>query len=79
MQSMICTRYDPEPDAASPTRWQVGYDVVLDSGRLVYPVTTVYRSQVEDTEQATVLAEAASHVLPGIATQEQVGSEQLPA
>lgn len=78
MQSMVCVRYEPEPIDA-PTRWQVGYAVVLDDGRQVYPVTTVYLAQAPDGEQASVLAEAESHVMPGIIAIEQPTAEQLPA
>lgn len=77
MQSLRLTRFDPEP-ADEPTRWQVGYDAVLDDGREVHSVTTVYRSQLPAVDDAQIMAIADAAILPGLILQDRQLLPGLP-
>lgn len=78
MKSITLTRFDPEPPD-EPTRWQVGYDAVLDDGREVHSVTTVYRAQVPSGERDEVLAIADAAILPGLILQDRRVMPGVPA
>lgn len=77
MQRLTLTRFDPEPPD-DPQRWQVGYDAVLEDGREVHSVTTVYRSQTPNGERAEVLAIADAAILPGLILQDREIPPGLP-
>ena len=55
MASMRLVRFDPEPDANAPTRWQVGYDVEFGDGTTRHHVVTVFASVLVATDRASVL------------------------
>jgi len=70
MKSLTLARFDPEPPD-EPTRWQIGYDVVLDDGRELHSVTTVYRTQVPSGSREEILAVADAAILPGLILQDR--------
>lgn len=77
MKSITLTRFDPEPPD-DPQRWQVGYDAVLEDGREVHSVTTVYRQQAPSGERADVLTIAEAAILPGLLIQNREALAGLP-
>lgn len=79
MKSITLTRFDPEPPDADWTRVQVGYDAVLDDGREVHSVTTIYRVQAPSGERDEVLAIADAAILPGLILQDRQVMPGVPA
>lgn len=77
MKSITLTRFDPEPPD-DPQRWQCGYDAVLEDGREVHSVTTVYRAQVPGGEREDVLTIAQAAILPGLLLQDREAMPGLP-
>ena len=66
MASMRLVRFDPEPDANAPTRWQVGYDVEFGDGTTRHHVVTVFASVLVATDRASVLVAARDQMMAGI-------------
>lgn len=69
MQRLTLAHCTPEP-ADQPTRYQVGFDVVLDDGSERHYPVTVYARGLPDTLPSTILARAEALVLPGIAAED---------
>jgi hypothetical protein len=70
MRSLTLSRFDPEPPD-DPKRWQVGYDAVLEDGRELHSVTTVFRAQVPNGSREEILAIADAALLPGLILQDR--------
>lgn len=79
MKSLTLSRFDPEPSEEDWTRVQVGYDAVLEDGREVHSVTTVYRQQAPSGERAEILAIADAAILPGLILQDRQVLPGLPS